>query len=289
MRLERPAAFVAALVAAFLGSVVGCRGREDARRVDAACASAGACADADVAAVSKDAPRAAAPSTVDGPSATGSTTLTAGSAASAKPTPSDTAPPGATQSDAGKGHALTRYKSVLHVGDSMVGYRMGLQMELAKRFKDAGVVYESRTFTAAGIRSFATEKHVKKLVAEKNPDLVIVQIGTNNLTVPHPDVYLPDVRSILEQVGDRACIWIGPIPIDRPELGMRRVLRDNVGPCLFYDSYELDLARQYQDVHPTQAAAKKWSDAFWTFTENATIGRGRIADAGAPLLDARGP
>jgi hypothetical protein len=184
-----------------------------------------------------------------------------GATDSAEPAPSATEARVASGSLAGR-------KNVLHVGDSMVGYRMGLQLELGKMFRAAGTRYDAHTFTAAGIHSFASEKHVEKLVRENDPDLVIVQIGTNNLTVPHPEAYLSDLRSIVAQIGGRACFWIGPIPIEKPELGMRGVIRDNVAPCVFFDSYDLDLPRQGDHLHPTQGAAKKWAAAFWEFASS---------------------
>jgi lysophospholipase L1-like esterase len=168
---------------------------------------------------------------------------------------------------------MLEHRFVLHVGDSTVGYTLGLQLELARMFKGAGVQYESRTVTAAGLHTFATEKILDKLVREKDPDLVIVQVGTNNLTVPHPEAYIEDLRSIVRQVQGRDCYWIGPIPIDRPEKGMRAVLRDHTQPCAYFDSYELDVARQSDLVHPTQPGAKKWADAFWAFATKTAPGR----------------
>lgn len=166
---------------------------------------------------------------------------------------------------------LAQHKTVLHVGDSTVGYTLGLSLELGKMFKAAGVAYESHTVTAAGLRTFAKSKVLEKLVAEKNPDLVIVQLGTNNLTVPNPAAYLPDVKAIVAQTGGKPCYWVGPIPLEQPEHGMRALLRENVAPCTFYDSFELKLARQEDKIHPTQPAAKKWADAFWKFANEHPV------------------
>lgn len=167
--------------------------------------------------------------------------------------------------------ALTEHKTILHVGDSTVGYTLGMTLELGKMFKAAGVSYESHTVTAAGLRTFAKSRVLEKLVKEKDPDLVIVQLGTNNLTVPNPSAFLPHVKEIVEQVGGKPCYWIGPIPLEQPEHGMRALLRDNVAPCTFYDSFELKLARQEDKIHPTQPAAKKWADAFWKFAADHPV------------------
>lgn len=178
----------------------------------------------------------------------------------------------ATQ-DAGGARTMASHRVVLHVGDSTVGYALGLQLELARMFKGAGVRYESRTITSAGLHTFATARILEKAVREGAPDLVIIQVGTNNLTVPHPDAYIPDLRSIVAQAGGRDCYWIGPISIDRPEKGMRAVIRTHVEPCTFYDSFELELARQPDNIHPTQPAARKWAEKFWAFATTIPPGR----------------
>lgn len=163
------------------------------------------------------------------------------------------------------GPPFAGHKKVLHVGDSTVGYANGLQLEFKKMFPDAGLAYVSHTMTSAGLHSVAEDRIIEKLVKRHAPDLVIVQVGTNNLTVPHPEVYVPDIKSILSQVGNRACYWIGPISLKVPERGMRAILRDNVAPCVFYDSYDLTLERQPDGLHPSQKAAIFWSGAFFEF------------------------
>jgi lysophospholipase L1-like esterase len=160
---------------------------------------------------------------------------------------------------------ITSRRFVLHVGDSTVGYTLGFTLELGKMFKNAGVKYESRTITSAGLKAFAKSKVLEDLVKEKDPDLVIIQLGTNNLYVPHPEAFAEDVKSIVAQAGGRACYWIGPISLELPEHGIRTMIRENAVPCAFFDSYPLVLPRQEDKIHPTQPAAKKWADAFWSF------------------------
>lgn len=91
--------------------------------------------------------------------------------------------------------------------------------------------------------------------------------------MPNPKAFLPAIDDILAQVGDRPCYWIGPIPLEQKEHGMRALLRDSVAPCRFYDSYDLKLERQSDHVHPTQRAAKKWAEAFFTFAETTPPGK----------------
>jgi acyl-CoA thioesterase-1 len=172
-------------------------------------------------------------------------------------------PPAIDTADSGP-PVLTGRKLVLHVGDSTVGYTLGITLELSKMFKNAGVKYESKTITSAGLHSFAKSNVLGDLAKDRDPDLVIIQLGTNNVAVPHPETYREDVKNIVAQAGGRACWWIGPISLDgMQEHGIRKMIREASVPCAFFDSYELKLPRQEDNIHPTQPAAKKWADAFW--------------------------
>jgi lysophospholipase L1-like esterase len=154
-------------------------------------------------------------------------------------------------------------KSVLHVGDSSLGFTQGLALEMSKRFDAVGIVYESHTEASAGLHSFAVSKKLEELVRQKTPDVVLLTLGMNNLTSLHPEQYEVDVRSLVEQVGSRPCFWIGPLSIERPENGLIAMLARATAPCAWTSSYELVLERQSDAIHPTQRGASKWADAIW--------------------------
>lgn len=158
-------------------------------------------------------------------------------------------------------------RRVLHVGDSTVGYGHGLALELRRLFTKAGVRYEAYSETAAGLHDFAVSRKLEELVREKNPDVVIVTLGVNNLTVPHPDAYENDVRSIVRQAGRRSCYWVGPLSLPRVDAGDGLVVMLNgmTSPCRFFDSYHLEIERQPDGVHPTQRGAHLWADGLWDF------------------------
>lgn len=155
-------------------------------------------------------------------------------------------------------------KTVLHVGDSLLGYEQGLALELRTRFEAAGIRYQGETYNNAGLHSFATSKTLEQLVRERKPDVVLVTLGMNNLTTVKPAEYERDVRSIVEQVGARPCFWIGPLAINRPENGLLAMLARSTAPCRWTSSYELDIERQPDAIHPTQHGAAKWADEIWT-------------------------
>ncbi len=175
-------------------------------------------------------------------------------------------------------------KSVLLIGDSTVGTKaFGLSRELDKKFVAIGVKFHFHVETAAGLRNFANSKKTEKLVKEVNPDVVLLGLGTNNLSTPNTAAYEPFVKSIVAQTGGRPCYWIGPLSIakavakqsgpDTPKnpdavgKAMVAMLKKNSAPCHYYDSYALEIPREPDDVHATFMGAGKWANKIWTFLQ----------------------
>lgn len=131
------------------------------------------------------------------------------------------------------------------------------------RFEAAGVRYESVTEIDAGLHTFATSKKLEALLRWKKPDVVLLTLGMNNLTAARPEDYEVDVKSIVAQVGDRPCWWIGPLSIGRPETGLIAMLARTTAPCGWTNSYDLVIERQPDHLHPTQPGASHWADAIW--------------------------
>lgn len=156
------------------------------------------------------------------------------------------------------------YRSVLHVGDSMVGFRGGLTRALENRFQDGGTRFYSSSLTSAGITSFDESDHLEKLLAKLNPEMVIVSLGMNNVTYPHPEALRHNIVSIVKKIAPRDCYWIGP-PAWKPDAALMKVLAESTAPCAFFDSSELKLERQTDGVHPTERGGEVWAEAFWLF------------------------
>lgn len=171
--------------------------------------------------------------------------------------PSDAGPPDARIT-------RRRYRSVLHLGDSMVGFRGGLTLALENRFQDAGMRFYSSSLTSAGIASFDESDHLQKLLKKLNPEMVIVTLGMNNVTYPHPEVLSHNVVSIVKKIAPRDCYWIGP-PSWKPDAALVKVLAESTPPCIFFDSSELALERQTDGLHPTTRGGEAWAEAFWQF------------------------
>lgn len=160
---------------------------------------------------------------------------------------------------------------VLHLGDSTVGFAGGLTKSLRPMFVDAGMKYYSDSFTAAGIQSYDDdkEKRLKVLIKAFKPDMIIINMGMNNLTVPHPEVLVGHIQSIVKKIiGEdpkRLCYWIGP-PSWKPDRKLLiPVLKEATPPCIFFNSSNLLLERQKDKVHPTDKGGQVWAKHFWYF------------------------
>jgi lysophospholipase L1-like esterase len=192
---------------------------------------------------------------------------------SAPPPPSDVAP----LSDAGAPDAKAprhRYRSVLHLGDSMVGFRGGLTRALENRFQDAGTRFFSNSLTSAGIASYDESDHMQKLLTRLDPEMVIVSLGMNNVTYPHPEVLRHNIVSIVKKIAPRDCYWIGP-PSWKPDAALIKLLAESTTPCIFFDSSDLKLERQTDGIHPTELGGEVWAEAFWRFYLSIAIRKGQ--------------
>jgi lysophospholipase L1-like esterase len=156
---------------------------------------------------------------------------------------------------------------VLHIGDSMVGYGRGLSLAMKKRFEAAGVEYHWDAWTSAQVQTL-DRKRMDKLLAAFKPDLVLFNLGTNNLSVPHPEALADGIRSIVSHLADegRSCVWIAPIrPKWKYNPKMYGVLEENVAPCKYFDAGPIDPPLQTDHIHPTDVGGEQWATPLWTF------------------------
>ncbi len=148
----------------------------------------------------------------------------------------------------------------------MVGYAAGLAKVMKMRLAPAGIEYHSDAVTSASIATFDESDKLAKLTKMFNPELVIINLGTNTLTVPHPESLGAHAAHIAAQIAPRRCLWLGPpslheTPPKEPS-PLIAVLKASVAPCVFFDTSELILPRQPDGIHPTERGAMVWADAF---------------------------
>jgi lysophospholipase L1-like esterase len=167
--------------------------------------------------------------------------------------------------DAGGPRASLAGKTVLHVGDSMVGGLGGLTKSLEARFTAEGATMIHDHKVSESIVSFDKSSRLQDLLTRHEPDIVIITLGTNDALVPHPQAYAQNVRNIAKRVSARECYWIGPPLWKKDTGGIVAVLRENVAPCRFFDSSKLDIKRQSDGVHPTGSGGAEWAGHFWRY------------------------
>lgn len=161
---------------------------------------------------------------------------------------------------------LGRVHRVLHIGDSEVGYASGLCKDLGARFKAAGIAYTSESWTSEGLKSAETDGKIEKALSFK-PDLVLLNLGTNNLASPSPSVLAPLVESIVKKISKQPCIWIGPPHLPsatKLEANVVKVIADHAAPCRFFDSQRLALSLQPDNIHPDGRGAQVWAENLWS-------------------------
>jgi acyl-CoA thioesterase-1 len=155
-------------------------------------------------------------------------------------------------------------KTVLHVGDSMVGGNWGLTRALEAKFATGGAKLVRDYRVSESIASFDQSPKLRDLLARYVPDIVILTLGTNDAEVPYPASLAPYVQRITNKIGTRECYWIGP-PLVKRDTGIVAIIRDNSGPCTFFDSSRLKLERGKDGIHPTDRGGADWAGRFWTF------------------------
>jgi lysophospholipase L1-like esterase len=152
---------------------------------------------------------------------------------------------------------------VLHIGDSFAV--AGFAQALRPRMAALGVRYEVRAETSSFTTTWAGKMDL--LVANTQPDLVIVNLGANEFSNTDPPAHAPAVRRIVKSIGGRPCVWVSP-PSWRKDTGITEVIRQNTAPCRFFDSDALvttPIPRQSDKIHPSEAGGAIWAEAFWSW------------------------
>ena len=120
------------------------------------------------------------------------------------------------------------------------------------------------------------------------PDLVIINLGANEVENPDPEAHARHVRRIVKLIGDRPCVWVAPPLWHVKETGIIEVMKKNSAPCRFFDTNALvkePIPRQKDQVHPSEKGGAIWAEAFWRWLEHERAPqRGAPAKAKRPWL-----
>lgn len=197
--------------------------------------------------------------------------------AAAPPPPAPLAPAAETA----KPPPIPTGTAVLHIGDSFA--LAGFAKALKPRMQALGVRYEVRAETSSFTTTWSSK--MAGLIANTQPDLVIINLGANEVANTDPPAHAPAIRNIVKAIGGRPCVWVSP-PLWRKDTGITEVMREHSAPCRFFDSNELvgqPIPRQGDKIHPTDQGGAIWADAFWSWLQEqrAPAGADDPAPAGA--------
>jgi len=161
-------------------------------------------------------------------------------------------------------------KVVLQVGDSMVGGYEGLAKALAPKFEALGAKFYRDWQRSVGIATYDREHTIDDLIKKHAPDLVIVTLGANDVSVPFPAVLAKNVQSIVRRASasGRACYWLVP-PLWKKDTGIVDVIKKNASPCKVFDASYLKIARRADGIHPSDAGGAAWAEAFFAYYEGS--------------------
>jgi hypothetical protein len=129
--------------------------------------------------------------------------------------------------------------------------------------KALGVRYEVRAEQSSYTTTWAGR--MERLVKDTQPDLVIINLGANEISNTDPPTHAPAVRRIVKGIGGRPCVWVSP-PLWRKDTGILNVIRENSAPCRFFDSdihVTQTIPRASDKIHPTPAGGAIWAGVFW--------------------------
>ncbi len=158
--------------------------------------------------------------------------------------------------------ADTTKQNFLLIGDSMLE-GLGLRMNdycNANGYKMHQVIwYSSSTLWYGNCDT------IRYFVEKYNPTYVVLVIGSMELFIRNiKENRKQFVQNILEQLGGRKYIWVGP-PNWTDDTGINDLLSSSVDDGTFFLSKNLNFERSTDGVHPTSSSASRWMDSIATF------------------------
>ncbi len=150
----------------------------------------------------------------------------------------------------------------------MVGGNGGLARALEAKFKPFGTKYV-RDWRVATVQTFDYADYFGKLLDRHHPDLVILNLGANDVFVPFPAALAHFVERIARKASSdgRVCYWITPPLWKPPDTGIVAVIKEHAIGCRVFDSSTLALPKWNDGIHPTNEGGAIWAEKFWAFYE----------------------
>ena len=149
----------------------------------------------------------------------------------------------------------------LLIGDSMT---LNLAYRLNDYAEKNGHKAYSVNWDSSNTSKWAKSDRLDEFIKEKQPTIVLVSLGSNELFVRQPDALKPNIQKILNKIGDRPFIWIGP-PNWKKDEGLNDMLEAFLPAGTFFRTEGMELDRKGDHIHPTRAAAALWMDSIMSW------------------------
>lgn len=149
-----------------------------------------------------------------------------------------------------------RPQRILVLGDSMIYNLLPL---LADYCLQNGHELHPAIWWGSTSSGWAGSRKIDELLIRHRPTFIIVVLGSSEILGKGIDpLVTAAVHKLLQRVGDRKLIWVGP-PNWRPDTGVNEVLERELGQRRFFRSAELVLEREDDGIHPTRAGGRVWA------------------------------
>lgn len=162
---------------------------------------------------------------------------------------------------------------ILLFGDSMVE---GLSKRMRSYAAENGHESMNVIWYSSSTKIWAQCDTLSHFIRQFEPTYVMLCLGGNELFVRDLDKRDQWIQTIINKIGDRPFIWIGP-PNWKEDTGINELIRKNVGAGRYYPSKRLTYKRKADGAHPVQESSNQWMDSVAVWVADSAAYRIRMA------------
>jgi lysophospholipase L1-like esterase len=158
---------------------------------------------------------------------------------------------------------LEESSRVLLVGDSLA---VGLAPHLRALAKEQRLPFDALSKEGTRIDQWAQSAALRQKLAQFQPTLVLVSLGTNDEYLMGDAVQRqkPYLEQLLQLVGSAELVWVGPPSLPKPRSnGIVALIRSLVPAEAYFPSETLQIPRGPDRLHPTARGYAAWAGALW--------------------------
>ncbi|MDE7181324.1 MAG: hypothetical protein K2N88_09035 [Muribaculaceae bacterium] len=151
-------------------------------------------------------------------------------------------------------------------GDSMT---FNLALRLAQYGKQNGHEVHAVNWDSSNTKIWADHDTLAYYINRFHPTQIFISLGSNELYLKKPDMRRPQVKRILDEIGDIPYVWIGP-PNWKEDAGINDMIESMCRPGSFFRSAGMEFKRKKDGIHPTREASALWVDSIMRWLPKST-------------------